>query len=394
MPLEIQTVIVFGDSLSDIGKKWTSASGKAARLSSQMYVSATGRFSDCRNWTDFMFEEAGGRSLISDDADSSYAASQMHMTLTANSRVTSGKRPFGYANYAEGGACGDTPTEKSAFLGTFKDQVDEFEADLRRATSLGNTLFIIWFGANDLYTANRPDMEMGKVASVIAETQRTRLKVLAAQKATACKFIFCDLARPLTSVRYSMRLKLAKRDLKAKIEPRLPSKFRDEGYTPISGDEPWYVELARGNKDWAAKELLALDEQMKQIKALENGVMLFNSMMKIYTETNGDTLVAIGSCITEDAVRALVRGNYKLKKGAAPKPAVHVSAAKYDLLQQDPYFAANITTIDEVHPSDVLYRLIWKEIYRQGITKADCTFGNLTGVTTPTLLSALAKTAS
>jgi hypothetical protein len=183
-----------------------------------------------------------------------------------------------------------------------------------------------------------------------------------------------------------MRLKKAKKEVKAALEPYmhlLPHQFR-EGYKPIGG----WAEIARKLRV-ADQELAALDQQMKEIKALEDGVLLFNAALAQAAGSNGDWVVQIGSCLTEDSVRALVRGNYRLKKGASPKEAEHISSAKYDLLQREPDFAANITTIDEVHPSDEMYRLIWKEIHKV-ITKAGCTFGNLSGLTTPTTLSTLA----
>jgi hypothetical protein len=35
-----------------------------ATSTNQMYVSSSGRFSDCRNWTDYMIEAATGKSLV------------------------------------------------------------------------------------------------------------------------------------------------------------------------------------------------------------------------------------------------------------------------------------------------------------------------------------------
>jgi hypothetical protein len=62
----------------------------------------------------------------------------------------------------------------------------------------------------------------------------------------------------------------------------------------------------------------------------------------------------------------------------APPPAryPYMSANKHDFLRRDPSFAAHVTTIDEAHPSDEMYRLIWHEIRNQ-IYKADCTFDRL-----------------
>jgi hypothetical protein len=102
----MHSVIVFGDSLSDIGKKWKTKSGKMARATNQMYVSPTGRFSDCRNWTDFMFEAATGLSMIVGTAKDTIALSARHTSLSRSSLVINASPEdsdpwyFQYANYA------------------------------------------------------------------------------------------------------------------------------------------------------------------------------------------------------------------------------------------------------------------------------------------------------
>jgi hypothetical protein len=396
--LNIDTVVVFGDSLSDIGSKWVTKMGRVARLTGEMVVSSTGRFSDCRNWTDFMFEAAGGASLVSVNADHSIAKSALHRSLSEKSeaRPASG-RYFRYANYAEGGACGHTPASLAFALGTFEDQVNQFKsecASLPRG-ALGNVLFLIWFGANDLYTAGCQACQMGGVAEQVANVQRNALNEIVKGIATNVRFVFMDLARPLTSVRYKMRLKKAQTALKVAVMSHFPGPL-SEGYAPIPspgysrfGKVAGYVSLAREH-DLAAEQLKELTKQMKDIENLEVGVLTYNSCLAEATGRNGDTLVKIGSCLTEDTVRALVRGRYRLKKGAAPDKAEFISAHDYDLLGRSEGRAVNITTIDEVHPSDELYRLIWLEI-RQGIIAAGCAFGNLGNVVPTPVLSTLAS---
>jgi phospholipase/lecithinase/hemolysin len=389
----IHTVIVFGDSLSDIGKKWTQPMGTVAYYLREMRVSPSGRFSDCRNWTDFMFEEAGGVSMVIDDASGTRKLSERHMTLVGAVEASinpvfnfTRENRFTYVNYAEGGACGDTPFENAFALGTFKDQVNEFEANckgipgsVREMKPLGNVLFIVWFGANDLYTANRPGNQMQCVATEIALTQRQRLDEIAKVYGLSATFIFVDMARPLTSVRYQMRLEKAKIALKsAPVET-----WRVEGRTPVRVFP-------------RAAALKALEKQMEEIKNLERGVLAFNACLHDCVGHTGDHVVKIGKRITEDTVRALVCGNYRLRKGADPKSASHISARDYELLlKQDPGFTSHIATIDEAHPSDPMYRLIWHEI-RDVIFKAGCPFGKLTipEQRQPTLLKTLAKSAT
>jgi len=192
-----------------------------------------------------------------------------------------------------------------------------------------------------------------------------------------------------------MRLKKAQTALKVAVMSHFPGPL-SEGYAPIPspgysrfGKVAGYVSLAREH-DLAAEQLKELTKQMKDIENLEVGVLTYNSCLAEATGRNGDTLVKIGSCLTEDTVRALVRGRYRLKKGAAPDKAEFISAHDYDLLGRSEGRAVNITTIDEVHPSDELYRLIWLEI-RQGIIAAGCAFGNLGNVVPTPVLSTLAS---
>jgi hypothetical protein len=259
---------------------------------------------------------------------------------------------------------------------------------------LGNVLFLIWFGANDLYTAGCDACQMGGVAEQVANVQRNALMEIGRGIATNVRFVFMDLARPLTSVRYKMRLKKAQTALKVAVKSHFPGPF-SEGYEPIPspgysrfGKVAGYVSLAR-EQDLADKQLKELQKQMQDIEKLEAGVLAYNSCLAQATGKNGDTLVKIGRCLTEDTVRALVRGRYRLKKGAAPEKAKFISAHDYDLLGADGR-VANITTIDEVHPSDALYRLIWLEIH-QGIIATGCVFGNLGNLVPTPVLSTLAS---
>jgi hypothetical protein len=387
----MHTVVVFGDSLSDIGKKWTTKSGRAARAFNEMYVSPTGRFSDCRNWADFMFEAATGLTMIVDTAESTISLSKRHTSFKRENVVLADDRKrFRYANYAEGGACGDKPASKEAFLGTFKDQVDAFENDCKVSQlALGNTLFIIWFGANDLYTAERKAVEMAQVAQQIASTQRQRLALihkeqnqrgLGSRLALAadyrCKFIFVDLCRPLTSVRYSMRLQAAEDKVKALLGGKYASPRR-----PLRGVLHAQETLQRamfwghnpGTTLGFANEVERLRAQVEVTKELEQGVLLFNSTLATIAYMNGDRVAEVGSCVSEDTIRSLVQGNARLKAGAMGA-AVKEHISYKDYAQRTS--AQHITTVDQVHPTDQMYRLLWLEIYEQ-IKRSNCTFGLL-----------------
>ena len=210
---QVRNVIVFGDSLFDIGVKWTTGMGRFARKIGKMTVNPSGRFSDCRNWTDFMYQEAPGVQLVTGSAKESVAASMIHLRLSKNSKWLNPSIPpnktFLYANYAEGGACRGIPasTMMKNALGQFKDQVRKFANDFQTQGLPGNeklTLFLVWFGANDLYTAGCKPEAMAGVAEKVANKRRSEIVRIVGN--TNARFIFMNLARPEAAVRYQEQL--------------------------------------------------------------------------------------------------------------------------------------------------------------------------------------------
>ena len=392
-PLVMESVIVFGDSLSDIGRKWTTKAGKAAIAFNEMFVSPTGRYSDCRNWTDFMIEEATGKSLVSGTASDTIERSKHHINLSKRSMLFSDAdqfHPFQYANYAEGGACGDTPHSKKAFLGTFKEQIDWFEEDLRLTElPLGNTLFIVWFGANDLYTAERPAAEMHLVAEAVANTQRNRLLSIVRKQHCACRFVFVNLARALTSVRYTKQLN----DATTALKGILPT---DQAtLAKARASKLWHAQktlnLAAANNKTAGRfsgdgrKVKELQEKVAMVKNFEVGVMNYNTHLALKTRGNADGLAEVGNIISEETLNRLFEGNFHLMAGAlGARTSVHTDSAHYDTTQVRP-----VTTVDEVHPTDQMYKVIWDEIYAE-IKRCNATFGLLTGARAATTLATLA----
>ncbi|MDH4564618.1 SGNH/GDSL hydrolase family protein [Pseudomonas sp. BN411] len=393
--MQIDTVVVFGDSLSDIGKKWVTKSGRMARATGQMSVSPSGRFSDCRNWTDFMFEEATQRTMIANTAQTTIELSNRHTTLSNKSMLNAqslglnngqGFNNFQYANYAEGGACGDTPVRLGNFLGTFDDQIKAFKTDCNSNNiTLGNTLFIVWFGANDLYTADRDPAGMATAADKVANIQRNVLRDFVALKNGRSKFIFINLARPLSSVRYALRLKQAEQKL---LNAAMPKDVIEMVVNPqrFKGGI-WHAQAAmqtaldQKSSNQQLKEFIELKKAVAEIKSLELGVINYNLALALHTRRNGDGLVEIGSCLSEETIRQLVKGNYRLKEGAATADAAHVSSASYTASNA----IAHLATIDQAHPTDQVYKLIWLEVYEE-IKKSNCTFGNISDqLATPTL---------
>ncbi|MET9485540.1 SGNH/GDSL hydrolase family protein [Nocardia sp. NPDC006630] len=175
MPTAIQNLIVLGDSLSDIGIKREAPSGMFARAAGMMRTNEVGRYSDGKNWADFLVEWMGGESLIREDRNRTEEATAPHRTLSDSSAVlgthTGNLAPVRYANYAEGGAIAASDWKpKAGALGYLKDQVAAY-IKARRALMAptkavmagtaqdqftGPTLHIIWIGLNDLITAERP----------------------------------------------------------------------------------------------------------------------------------------------------------------------------------------------------------------------------------------------
>jgi phospholipase/lecithinase/hemolysin len=382
VPTRIDNLIVFGDSLSDIGKKWKTKAGRAAILFNEMFVSPTGRYSDCRNWTDFMFEEVTKESLVRHTAEESIAHSKKHLRVQREAELTlsyPSRARFLYANYAEGGACGWTPASKGPFLGTFEDQVDQFFSDIRVHPLLeGATLFIIWFGANDLYTAGRKATEMNLVAQEIAGRQRSRLNTVV----PSSKFIFVDMARPLTSVRYSQRLEKAERELRSAAAPSAIE------MTTLGRPKSrmWHAKEALGTTPLSPREqeVRELREQIQEIEELERGVLVFNVTLARIARSHGDRVVELGGIISEETVRRLVAGHHRILAGASKTRATHMSSAEAG----ESTIPSSFTTIDEVHPTERVYRLIWHEIYEQ-IKRADLVLGNEDMRSTETLLARL-----
>ena len=418
MPIRMNTVVVFGDSLSDIGNKWVTKSGRLARHFNQVRVSPSGRFSDCRTWTDYMYEAATGGTLIVDSAAATIKLSRQHTSYGSKNCMAQyasyGKRsegappPFGYANYAEGGACGYRPVEKARFLGTFEDQVDAFEQDCMAShLPLRDTLFIIWFGANDLYTSNRRADQMHLVADEVAKRQRNRLVDIfkkqnhrkrqptpAAPQPNrlvqlfkkpnqqpmslpeseipspyACKFVFVDMCTPLSSVRYANRLQRA--------EQRPKSDLGHAGLYMAPADSKRRLSGATDTLRQAEDQGLRaakLRAQIDDVKNLEDGVNRYNQALAALAGANKDRVVKLGEFISEDTIAQLVlTPDCRLKVGAMKSSVKkHIAAWDYDKETE----AHPVAIIDEVHPTDHVHKLIWREILKQ-IRASDCTFGLL-----------------
>ncbi len=352
-----RNVVVFGDSLSDIGTKWTRPMGKIAMATGQMTVNPSGRFSDCRNWADHMYTGATGETLVHGDVSTTITQSRKHTSFGPDCKWPGrGDNWFRYANYAEGGACGGIPNSfimRHIALGQFKDQVESFAKDYRKIQGLQNEkfLFIVWFGANDLFTAGAPATAMGGVAKKIAEKRRD--EVAAIVGAGNARFVFVNLGGPLSATRYQL------------VNDKRQRKF-DAARSKI--------EQGRGKKA-DLKEIEKFHEARKMINNFESGVALFNSQLRDSTGRKGDVYIDIAACITRTAVSELLSAMRLLpgsqEKGTSKR---NYSAVEYDSV--DGMF--HTSTSDDAHPTDRIYKYMWDQISTR-LAEEDITFGQLPG---------------
>lgn len=202
MTVTANRLIIFGDSLSDIGVKRDTLTGQFASLFGLMRTNQVKRFSDNRNWTDFIWEWAGGQPLITVDRSTSLAAAAPHLTWSENSKQGSPTTsPLYYANYAEGGAMGGSDRWGTG-LGTFKEQFDRYKKDVdaykkNHPQLPGEGLYLIWFGLNDLVTNSRNMDDMAAVAREMSDICR---QILALDP--RAHFLFGNLPNPQDAVRY------------------------------------------------------------------------------------------------------------------------------------------------------------------------------------------------
>jgi hypothetical protein len=163
----IKRLVIFGDSLSDIGNMH-----KRSFIDRQAHTNEHGRFSDGKNWVDYLYKvicpDKEKKIFYRQDPEKSFRAAKSHLRLHLSSDGS-----LEFANYAEGGAVGWHKTKGesakkklvSRFLDTLDGQLKEFFGDWDRYTSVGgDTLFIIWMGANDVVTVERDEENLVKVA--------------------------------------------------------------------------------------------------------------------------------------------------------------------------------------------------------------------------------------
>jgi phospholipase/lecithinase/hemolysin len=164
---EITNIVVFGDSVSDIGKM----AGRTVSVLPGIVLNEYGRFSDGKNWVDFFWEGLGQTPLLLyTDPNGSKERSKAHLDIS-NFKP----QQLNLAVYAEGGAIGwkdlqgltDNSFAASKVLNTLDAQVEAYLLAARARASAGETLCIIWIGSNDIVTIRRSPEALEKVAENI-----------------------------------------------------------------------------------------------------------------------------------------------------------------------------------------------------------------------------------
>ena len=389
--MKFDNVIIFGDSLSDIGhmldsnlsilryfSKLTTTTQEISDEDTHWYkpraapilqVHETGRFSDCRNWTDYMITETSNTNLIDSTIAQTRSLSKPFQTFTNESFLCNqSEAPFRYANYAVGGACGFIPYsdgEKLA-LTTFDNEISNFEKDynkLKKKVEGQKFLFIIWFGANDLYTANRPAIEMEQVAVHMTGPCRDKiLKIVGKDNAT---FVYVNLGLPLSATRY------------ANLNARVDLKYTKSGL-PATASLP--------------------DELFKVRKIINNltsGALLFNKQLLERTRENKDLYVDMCHVIRPETMERLSK-DLKVRTGSQPSGSLKTfytpqqyyarffnPSCQYmveGLPPDSPTHPLEYMTLEDyVHPTDHIYGLMWTVI-KIYLRKAKITFGDLDNV--------------
>lgn len=207
----VKTVAVLGDSLSDLGQKWTSTSGRMGRLVREMRVNETGRFSDGRNWVDYLWQWATGEDLLVTDASTAIAKSSAHFSWPAAYENSLRDLWQGHSfmwtamcNYAQGGAVADPLSATKSSLAheqsltCLHDQLQLLSKDSQTHPLKDDTLFLVWFGLNDLVTCRRSPDQMSSVVAVM----QTRIQEFVRAQGRPFYWRFLSLPMPSGSARY------------------------------------------------------------------------------------------------------------------------------------------------------------------------------------------------
>ena len=384
--MPVNHVIVFGDSLSDIGRKWKSALGGYAAWKSDgelrlLNTSATGRFSDSKNWTDYMLEDTAKLKLVTADVKASKLASGEYHRLSSRWIDVPGGSRFRYANYAVGGAVGweEKSVDKWFGLTRFSDQVDEFWEDFRKLPDfndafskgpghedLGKFLFIVMFGANDIYTDTKQDNVSTQIGNAIIK-QCEKVFNIVKQVHPDPKFVVAGVGLPEQSVFYTSQLESYKSAEK---------KYRDtESPNVRACDYSMYRQAKIWRKGYEA-----------HIECLKHQVITLNKTLSdACTKKNWhffpmrESLLAL---IDEKDELQLEPNAYQTReqfeKIHYKKGNQHYPDPTDTDLRIGPGGRTALFTADQKHPTSRGYEFLWKKM-KELLQRNELTFGILAG---------------
>jgi hypothetical protein len=292
-----------------------------------------------------MYEEATGDKLITGDRRTTIATSEKFRSLSRESWCSRGG--FFYANYARGGDCGDVPRKLwKAVLGEFKDQVKAFQKDWEALSPPrgSHVLFLIWFGANDLYTAGCAAGHMTDVAMTVGRLRRFELANVVNHSGCNPHFIFINLPGPNASYRL----------------------MNEEGYDSL-------VRCDAGAKRYNAK----LQQEVNQNTDAYVDIHTFLDPANVRALVNELNLTEEPQPGMAGGVQGVVP---KLMKSvhltSKPKGTIyhHHSSEEYEKAYNAETFSRKIQpdyvwTQDRMHPTDQVYRYLWNEIKKVIIQK-------------------------
>ena len=394
MPMD--HVVVFGDSLSDIGRKWKQPMGRVAGNISEnslrmLAVSATGRFSDSKNWTDYMFEAATGQSLIAPTREATRLASGEYHRLSSRWIKPPGGSRFRYANYAVGGATGGNQDDftKKVGLTSFGDQVCEFVEDFqslpefsgshRPALNAGRFLFIVMFGANDIYTDEKKTNVSHQIAGEIVKRCEV-LSTCVGQRGATAHFVVAGVANPEQSVFYSSQL--ADKRMRAEAF-RHQFQLSDARYVRNNSLQN---RLSRAEAEYHASSAEKKEREFREkcSKLRQQAVCLNNCLLKachtkdwhFFSMREALLLLEDDSpFLNIDAQKAQSVEHFQLT--SHKKGNIHFADPNDPRLKL-PTGQHALFTADQKHPTSIGYEYLWTRMSAL-LQAEDLTFGRLAG---------------
>lgn len=233
----IDRIVILGDSMSDFGIKKDTLMGMVARAAGAMRVNAVGRFSDSKNWGDFILEWSGMESLIDGkDKKQTDALTAKHLSLKESTHGSPDNR-LSFVNYAVGGAVVNE-REKLAHklaLTTILEQKEKYFKELDSDTfKAKNTMHIVWIGLNDTVTDGKDASKMKEiVAQIKGMTDEIRDRV--AKDGGKAYFMVVNNPAPVEAVRYvkkpndpaALKAQEATLEFNKHLKEAFPNKYDD-----------------------------------------------------------------------------------------------------------------------------------------------------------------------